>query len=72
MKSLYVRKYHLTFIYNYLGRKSIMICYFKKSLFLGTRLIHNYCSKMNIVPIKALEDNYMYLIIDKSTNEAAG
>jgi len=49
-----------------------MFCYFKKSLFLGTRLIHNYYSKMNIVPIKALEDNYMYLIIDKSTNEAAG
>ena len=26
---------------------------------------------MDIVPVEALEDNYMYFIIDKSTNEAA-
>ncbi len=27
--------------------------------------------KMNVVPIEALEDNYMYLIIDEATKEAA-
>ena len=26
---------------------------------------------MNIVPIEALDDNYMYLIIDEATKEAA-
>ena len=27
--------------------------------------------KMNVVPVEALEDNYMYLIIDEATKEAA-
>jgi hydroxyacylglutathione hydrolase len=26
---------------------------------------------MNIIPIEALEDNYMYLIIDETTNQCA-
>ena len=26
---------------------------------------------MNIIPIEALSDNYMYLIIDEATNECA-
>jgi hydroxyacylglutathione hydrolase len=28
-------------------------------------------TKMEIVPIKALEDNYMYLVIDSKSNECA-
>jgi hydroxyacylglutathione hydrolase len=26
---------------------------------------------MNIIPVPALQDNYMYLVIDKKTREAA-
>ena len=28
-------------------------------------------NKMNVVPVEALEDNYMYLLIDEATKEAA-
>ena len=28
-------------------------------------------NKMNVVPVEALEDNYMYLLIDDATKEAA-
>ena len=27
--------------------------------------------KMNVIPLEALEDNYMYLIVDEATKEAA-
>ncbi len=31
----------------------------------------SHLNKMNVVPVEALEDNYMYLLIDEATKEAA-
>jgi hypothetical protein len=28
-------------------------------------------NKMNIIPVEALQDNYMYLIVDEASNECA-
>lgn len=34
-------------------------------------LKRNLAAKMNVIPIEALSDNYMYLIVDEATKECA-
>lgn len=42
-----------------------------KKLSFNSCLTTRYLSKMKILPIEALSDNYMYLLVDEKTKECA-
>ena len=65
---------------NIVKRSGLLLLYYNlyitniKLYFQKVNLIRHYSNKitnMNIIPIEALQDNYMYLIVDPATKECA-
>jgi hypothetical protein len=57
----------ILYIFILIAKINLFKQYFKTLTFNNQKYFH----KMNIIPIEALSDNYMYLIIDEATNECA-
>lgn len=55
--------------------RSVLLLYYNKLYFQKVNQIQRHYSNkitnMNIIPIEALQDNYMYLIVDQATKECA-